>query len=156
MKPVETGFSLLELLLVLALISVLSLTGGRTLYWLQDRWALWQTSQQLTQFLSHLRSEANGRNCHAILQLVQDMQGDYIMTCSTLNKTCYPQSSRQFRPLYNGVVIEQMTEGLGFYGEINAARNGTIWLKNAAGRYKIMLSVWGRIRSYLDVSHATK
>jgi len=56
------GFSLIELMVVLAIIALLLLKGSVQLDAWQQHQHLWQTTQQLSLFLQRLRNDANGRN----------------------------------------------------------------------------------------------
>ncbi|WP_300000390.1 prepilin peptidase-dependent protein [uncultured Cedecea sp.] len=146
MNKMIQGFSLIEMMVVMVMIAILSSGAIYGFQQWQHHQRLWQTAHQLSQFLRHLRSDANGLNRDHILTLWQ--QGDRwcLTTEQYADKPCITTSPRQFIPRFKDVLITEMTPGLGFYGVMNTAKPGHIILSNTAGRRKIILSVWGRIR----------
>jgi len=147
MNKTIQGFSLIEMIVVMMLISILSSGAIYGFQQWQHHQRLWQTTHQLSQFLYHLRSDANEFNRDHILTLWQLHDRWCLTTQQYSDKPCVTASQWQFIPRFQDVSIGEMTPELGFYGVMNTARPGHIILNNAAGQRKIILSVWGRIRT---------
>lgn len=140
------GFSLIEMMVVIVIIAILSSGGLYGFQCWQQHHRLWQTTQQLSQFLHHLRSEASGHNRDHILTYAQHQKRWCLASHQHSGKPCVATSQWQFIPRFKDVSMVEMTHGLGFYGVMNTARPGHIILANSAGKRKIIISVWGRIR----------
>lgn len=147
MNKTIQGFSLIEMMVVMLVIAILSSGAIYGFQQWQHHQRLWQTAHQLSQFLHHLRSDANGFNRDHILTLWQQ-QGSWCLTTERyVGKPCVTPSQWQFIPRFQEVSLSEMTPELGFYGVMNTAKPGHIILNNAAGQRKIIISVWGRIRT---------
>lgn len=151
MNKTIQGFSLIEMMVVMLVIAILSSGVIYGFQQWQHHQRLWQTTHQLSQFLHHLRSDANGFNRDHILTLWQQHDRWCLTTEPYAGKPCMTTSQWQFIPRFKDVSISEMTPGLGFYGVLNTATPGHIILNNAAGQRKIILSVWGRIRTLAHV-----
>lgn len=147
MNKTIQGFSLIEMMVVMMVISILSSGVIYGFQQWQHHQRLWQTTHQLSQFLNYLRSDANEFNRDHILTLWQLHDRWCLTTQQYSGKPCVATSQWQFIPRFQDVSISEMTYELGFYGVMNTAKPGHIILNNAAGQRKIILSVWGRIRT---------
>jgi len=142
------GFSLIEMMIVMLVIAILSSGVIYGFQQWQHHQRLWQTTHQLSQFLHHLRHDANEFNRDHVLTLWQRHDQWCLTTQLYTDKPCVTTSQWQFIPRFKDVSISEITPGLGFYGVMNTAKPGHIILNNAAGQRKIILSVWGRIRTH--------
>lgn len=142
------GFSLIEMMIVMLVIAILSSGVIYGFQQWQHHQRLWQTTHQLSQFLHHLRHDANEFNRDHVLTLWQRHDQWCLTTQLYAGKPCMTTSQWQFIPRFKDVSISEITPGLGFYGVMNTAKPGHIILNNAAGQRKIILSVWGRIRTH--------
>lgn len=145
MKINQRGFSVIELMVVLAIIAALSAGGLHGWRQWQQKMQLWQTAQQVGHFLSRLRNHANWHNQTHLLAL-QQREKSWCLTTQATEENCSANPRLAFTPEFGDIAVEDMTAGLGFYGVRNTAWPGHLILKSQAGRWKVTLSVWGRIR----------
>lgn len=141
------GFSLIEMVVVIMMIAILSAGGLYGFQQWQRHQRLWQTTHQLSQFLHALRSDANWHNRDHVLTLWQQPDRWCLTSQQYAGKPCSAANQWQFIPRFKDVSMVEMTQGLGFYGVMNTAKPGHIILSSAAGQRKIIVSVWGRIRT---------
>lgn len=146
MNRKQQGFSLIEIMVVLAMIATLSSSGLYAWQHWQTQQRLWQTTQQLRQFLTLLRNDANGFNREHRLQLRRSGERWCLASAQARVTDCRAASAWQFTPAWPDVQIVDMTEGLAFFGLRGTAWPGNIRLCNTAGEWQIIVSVWGRIR----------
>lgn len=147
MNKTALGFSLIEMMVVIILMAMLSAGGLYGFQQWQQHQQLWQTTQQLSQFLYHLRNDANQFNRDHVLRLWQQ-QGKWCLTSQQYDgKPCAENHRWQFIPRFKAVSMVEMTQGLGFYGVMSTAKPGHIILSNGIGQQKMIVSVWGRIRT---------
>jgi len=147
MNKKTQGFSLIELMVAIMMIAILSYGAIYGFQQWQQHQRLWQTTHQLSQFLYHLRSDANGVNRDHVLTFWQQHDTWCLTSQLYTDKPCMTTSQWQFIPHFKDISMAEMTHGLGFYGVMNTAKPGHIILSNAAGQRKIIISVWGRIRT---------
>lgn len=145
MKINQRGFSVIELMVVMTIIATLSAGGLHGWQQWQQKVQLWQTAQQLRHFLSRLRNDANWHNQTHLLVLHQ-LGKSWCLTSRAAEENCAANPGLTFTPEFGDIVVEEMTAGLGFYGIRNTTWPGHVILKSKAGRWKVTLSVWGRIR----------
>ncbi|HEY3985315.1 prepilin peptidase-dependent protein [Cedecea sp.] len=145
MKTNQRGFSVIEVMVVMAIVAALSASGLQGWHRWQQRAQLWQTAQQLNHFLLRLRNDANWHNRTHLLTL--NKRGEsWCLASRSAEGGCLANRRLVFMPEFEGISVEEMTSGLGFYGVHNTAWPGHIILRSQAGRWKVTLSVWGRTR----------
>ncbi|EPP1033218.1 prepilin peptidase-dependent protein [Cronobacter turicensis] len=146
MKRKQQGYSLIEVMVVLVIVISMSAAGVYGWQRWQNQQRLWQTAQQTRDFLEQLREDANWRNADHKLRLQRGPEGWYLGTQTNDEQACRKGAKDQFSPPWSEVEIGEMTPGLAFFGLRNTAWPGHIILKSQAGEWRIIISVWGRIR----------
>ncbi|NUW58824.1 prepilin peptidase-dependent protein [Cronobacter muytjensii] len=146
MNRKEQGYSLIEVMVVLVIIISMSAAGVYGWQRWQQQQRLWQTAQQTRDFLEQLREEANWRNVDHKLWLQRGPQGWCLGTQNDKEQTCRKGAKNQFSPTWPEIEISEMTPGLAFFGLRNTAWPGHLILRNSAGEWRLIISVWGRIR----------
>jgi type II secretory pathway pseudopilin PulG len=136
------GYSLAELMVVLACVGVLfsAATPGVT-HW-QKEWSLWGCTRNLEASLQWGRMHAISSNAPILFEIDADNQKYYWKD---------PQSgdpySGTIRQLPRGVRITSYPKrSLRFYQHGNAAPAGTYKLEGETGSYSVVVSPGGRIR----------
>lgn len=145
MKSNQRGFSVTEMMVVIVIVATLSAGGFHGWQQWQQKVQLWQTAQQLGHFLSRLRNDANWYNQTHLLALYPRGKS-WCLTGRVAEENCSGNPDLTFTPQFDDIAVEEMTVGIGFYGIRNTAWPGHLILKSQAGRWKVTLSVWGRIR----------
>lgn len=138
------GFTLPELLIVMVIVSSLSL--GAVTGWVQwqQRQQLDDSARQVQQFLLRMRGEANWFNEQRLLWLRQT--DTWCIGSHEPSPGCEGVNSRWVRAPHHNVVVQSLTDGMGFYGRRNMAKAGRIVMTNAAGQRHIIVSSRGRVR----------
>ncbi|CNC62225.1 prepilin peptidase dependent protein A [Yersinia frederiksenii] len=142
----QNGMTLIELLLVIALVGSMVTWGAQRWHHYQQRERLADSARQLLAFLTHLQAEANRSNYTALLWVQPDGQGCLssgdkpVMSCSSL-------AGPIFTPPYPDVSISiSLKKEIGFFGVRNTAQAGNIILSSPAGRIRLVISSRGRMR----------
>lgn len=144
-KETDNGFTLPELLLVLAILGILSLGAIHGWQRWQQRQQLRDTAQQLQGFLQRLRAEANWQNQDRALWL---MPGERWCLGSGVKPAAGCETGRrlQFVAPYPGVQMLSMRGEPGFYGRRNMAKAGSLAFGNGSGTLRLIVSARARIR----------
>ncbi|CNL07378.1 prepilin peptidase-dependent protein [Yersinia aleksiciae] len=142
----QKGISLIEILLVIALVGVMATWGAQSWHHYRQSERLADSARQLLTFLTHLQVQTNRSNDTTLLWVEQYGQGCLgsgdkpVAPCSTLTGSV-------FIPPYPDVVITMsLQKSIGFYGVRNTAQAGSILLNNPAGHIRLIISSRGRMR----------
>lgn len=143
MNRKSTGFTLAELLVVIAVILLLSGTAAHGWHRWQQHQRLWHSAQLLRAWLQLVRDDAGAFNRERRLRVLR--QGESWCLVSAVQLEC--DSGRfSFAVPWHDVKLASMTGEPGFFGLRNTAWPGHLTLENGAGRWQVVISVWGRIR----------
>lgn len=146
----SAAFSLLELLIVIAISSILATIGIASWQDLQDRNELSGVTFGILQFLNEVKMEANHHNDNQSIYFVKLNNQEW---CLVANKESLPQDDcnayHRFISTYKNIQLSGLKNDspLIFYGRNNTAKAGTIRLNNRIGETQIIISVPGRVRS---------
>lgn len=142
----EQGYSLIEMMLVITIVAIVS--AGSLYGWQrwQEQQRLWQTAGQLRNFLEQLREDANWHNRDHKLWLKREGQTWCIGSEAAEERSCRAGIKGLFFPRWAEVEVVEVTPELAFYGLRNTAWPGHILLRSSAGEWRVIISVWGRIR----------
>ena len=147
---VYAGFSLPELLIALTIVALLSVGGiqGWTAY--QQAVRLEQQAQLVMLFLQRVQANAYWYNDTRAVSVIQT--GDrWCLREGEASLTCNEGSGGRLLPSAHDVHIAAMTRPIiTFHGLRNTAQAGHLVLENGAGRLRIVISIWGRIRLCSD------
>ncbi|CNF06125.1 MULTISPECIES: prepilin peptidase-dependent protein [Yersinia] len=142
----QKGISLIEVLLVIALVGVMATWGAQSWHQYRQRERLADSARQLLAFLTHLQVQANRSNDTALLWIQQHGQG-CLGSGDKPTAPCSVLTGRVFIPPYPDVAITMsLQKSIGFYGVRNTAQAGSILLNNPAGRIRLIISSRGRMR----------
>jgi len=142
----EEGMSLIEMMVVVALVAMCTLWGIHSWRNYQQALKLEQSAQQLRLYLFGVQAEANNYNRSAVLWGIAGTDG--CVGTGTPPSGCHNAVGKIFATHGSGVELLAVSEkNMGFYGLRNAALAGHITLKNSAGSLRIVLSVRGRLRT---------
>lgn len=146
MKTKQYGYSLVEILVVMAIVMITA--GGGIHGWRhwQSQSRLQQTAQALNDYLQQVRHGANGYNQTREIRHVEAL-GRWCLNSGPLPlASCAAGRADLFLPPWPDVALASITEGLAFYGLRNTAWPGHIGLANRAGEVRLIVSTQGRIR----------
>lgn len=146
MNRKQQGFSLVEMMVAMAIVLILS-AGGFTAW---QRWQaqqrLIQTVHQLRSYLTLLRNDANWHNRERQVRVKRDGERWCLTSDAAGSQGCGSGGTTDFMPQWREIRLVEITEGLAFFGLRNSAWPGHIRICNAAGEWRVLTSVWGRIR----------
>ncbi|WP_255466772.1 MULTISPECIES: prepilin peptidase-dependent protein [unclassified Rahnella] len=141
----EQGMSLIEMMVVVALIAMCTLWGIHSWRSYQQALKLEQSAQQLRLYLYGVQAEANNYNRSAVLWGISGANG--CVGTGIRPSDCRNAAGKIFALHEAGIELADVPEkNMGFYGLRNAALAGHITLRNPAGSVRIVLSVRGRLR----------
>ncbi|NKI73169.1 prepilin peptidase-dependent protein [Dickeya sp. CFBP 2040] len=142
----QQGFSLLELIVVIAIVALL--TGGGFYNWLAYRQALMleQHARHLLAFMGRIQAGVYWRNQTESLWLTSS-GGNWCIGSGPEPASCPPENAFVFtRASQDVALVETTSEQVVFYGLRNAAQAGHLTLSNSAGRVRLVISARGRLR----------
>lgn len=141
----EQGMTLIEMMLVLALVAMMSFWSLDSWHGYRQRMQLVGQAQRLRLYLTLLQAQAWRYNQTYPLWVIAGPAG-----CVGSGKRptdCSHSKPETFRLNYPGLFITDYSKHpMGFYGRRNMARAGHITLGNAAGRVRLVISSRGRLR----------
>ncbi|CAK9884335.1 MAG: hypothetical protein XXXJIFNMEKO3_00717 [Candidatus Erwinia impunctatus] len=137
------GFTLAELMVVMMILAIM---GGVSLH-SRQRWQqhqqLLQNARQIQHFLIRLRLDAHWYNRARVI----DWKPDKPHCLKVVGGAdCRSPGRDSVLVKTSQVMIESITEGMGFYGRENVARPGRIVIRNPSGSVHIIVSTRGRVR----------
>ncbi|KAA1275983.1 MULTISPECIES: prepilin peptidase-dependent protein [Citrobacter] len=142
----QQGYTLLETLIAMLIVVALGASGLYGWQRWQQQQRLWQTASQVRDYLLQLREDANWRNRDHVINVLREGGTWCLASSATSQTSCQPVSPLIFTPLWADVEMVEITPSLAFFGLRNTAWAGHIYLKNAAGEWRVVVSGWGRIR----------
>lgn len=140
----EQGYTLIETIIVIAMIAILSAAGLYGWRSWQQQQRLWQTAIQVREFLVLLRDDANWHNRDHPVSVMRDADGWCLLSSGM--QSCAGGDPWTLRPAWPEVRLTDITPGLKFFGLRNTAWAGHLHLQSPAGSWIVVLSNWGRIR----------
>jgi Tfp pilus assembly protein FimT len=135
----------MELLLVLGLMGIIASGAAPGIHRINQEWALWGSVRLVESSLLWARTHAIAVNDSLTFVIDQEGRRFYWLTPDGM---CYENSMRY---LPAGVrIIQSPRKPLRFYQHGNAAPAGTFVIEGPAGRYRVVVSIMGRIRVLRD------
>lgn len=142
----EQGYTLIEMLVALSLMIVLSAGGVYGWQSWQRQQRLWQTANQVRDYLVMLRNDANWHSRDRLPRQENSGAGWCLSATSPEQTGCEGRNLFVLRPLWPEVALTEITPALGFYGLRSTAWPGHIILKSGADSWTLVISNWGRVR----------
>ncbi|WP_409309704.1 prepilin peptidase-dependent protein [Pectobacterium sp. B1J-3] len=146
----QQGFTLLEIIIVLAIVALL--TGGGIHTWVdyQQALRLEQNAQQLLDFFNRVQANAYWHNQTRSARLIQ--QGERWCMVSDVERQkgdemCREENNRQYvRMTKDASVAKATSNSFAFYGLRSTAQAGHMTLMSPAGKIRLVISARGRMR----------
>lgn len=136
------GYSLAELVIVLACAAVLLTAGAPNVIHLQKEWALWGDARMMEASLQWGRMHAISSNMPVLFEVDSSRRTFYWV--DTQSGDPFDNSVRH---LSGGVcIVACPRRSLRFYQHGNAAPAGTYTIQGPTGSYSVVVSPGGRIR----------
>lgn len=139
----QHGVTLIELLIVISVVAILSVSGIHSWQNYQQELKLEVSSQQMLAFLTHLQSEANQYNREISLWVRR--YPNWCIGRKGLAEECNTRVTGIFTPPYADILLSDFNN-IKFYGLRNTAMPGHLTLVNSSGRIRVALSGRGRLR----------
>ncbi len=136
----------MELIMVMAIVLALCGAGLHGWQQWQQHQRLVQSSRLLLAWLQQQRDEANAFNRDSTITLVRDGSRWCLSGNVPPSNACREGERGVWQPQWPDISLTEITTGLTFFGLRNTARPGRITLENPSGRWRAVISVWGRIR----------
>lgn len=148
---VDAGFTLSELLIALTLIALLSAGGIQGWAAYQQAVRLEQQTQLVMLFLQRAQANAYWYNDTRTVRVIQAGEAWCLREGTENWLSCHGGTGGRLLPSAHDVRIAAMAHPtVTFYGLRNTAQAGHLVLENGAGRLRIVISIWGRIRLCSD------
>lgn len=147
----SAGFSLIELLTTVTLLAIVAAGGvqGWTTY--RQALRLEQETRQVMAYLQRVQAGAYWHNETRQVNLIWEKEHWCLRDGDNVALSCQQASGSRFVPRARDVqLISATSPTMAFYGVRNAAQTGHLVLGNGAGRMRVVISVWGRIRLCSD------
>ncbi|EEQ11366.1 prepilin peptidase-dependent protein [Yersinia mollaretii] len=142
----QKGISLIEVLLVIALVGVMATWGAQSWHHYRQREKLADSARQLLAYLTHLQVQVNRNNDTALLWIQKNRLG-CLGSGNNPATPCSALAGNVFILPYPDVTIAiSLQKDVGFYGVRNTAQAGSILLNSPAGRIRLIISSRGRMR----------
>lgn len=149
--PTSAGFTLLELLIAITLLAALAAGGLHSWTGYRQALRLEQEALQVVAYLQRVQASANWRNDIVQVNLIQEGTTWCLRDGKQATLPCQQPEGGSFIPKAHDVQLAATTSRtLAFYGVRNAAQTGHLVLENGAGRLRVVISVWGRMRLCSD------
>ena len=141
-NSLSRGYSLVELVIVMACAAILLSAAVPNLYHLQQEWTLWGSAHLLVTSLQWGRMHAISANTSVTFRV--DQNGRRFYWEDPVSGSMYKNTIRH---LSNKVQITNSPRhALSFYQHGNAVPAGTFILKGKTGLYRVVVNPGGRIR----------
>ncbi len=140
------GTSLLELVVTIACGGILVAIAVPNLDRMKQEWTLWGAVHLVESSLYWGRMHAVSANTSLALEIDADGRGYHWVETTT---GAVFEQSRRFLP-GNVRIVSAPQKPLRFYPKANAAPAGTYVIRGAAGQYRVVVSIAGRIRIQRD------
>jgi len=144
----SSGFSLLELLIVIIITAILALVGTSSWRDLQARSELSSITHGMIQFLVEVKTDADFYNYNQSIYILKQSEHEWCLVANEKSKpvSCQMKFSFIIKNKFIDLIGLTTDPALIFYGRRSAAKAATIRLKNRIGESRIIISVPGRIR----------
>jgi hypothetical protein len=138
----EIGTTVVEIMIVVLCGAIVLAAAAPGLHIIQREWALWGGAHMVESSLFWGRMHAISTNCPLLFEIDPDGRGFHWEDGETGERLDY-----SVWVLPGGVRIGSAPRRpLRFYPKGNAAPAGTYVVEGAAGRYKVVVAITGRIR----------
>lgn len=138
----QQGYSLIEMMLIMALLAVLTLSGGFVWQHYRQQARLLQAGQQIAAYLSRLQLHTTRGNHYCRISVTTGFDGNLTSDC-----TSYPGVPLRFASPLPDIRLEIAAPGyIGLRGLHHTATPTHLALSNPAGEIKIIISGHGRMR----------
>ncbi|WP_281350982.1 prepilin-type N-terminal cleavage/methylation domain-containing protein [Budvicia diplopodorum] len=148
-RNTQSGMTLIEMMLVVAIMAILT-TGGMTSWQsYQQRIFLEQASSGALAFMSQVQFAADWRNRSYRIRIGRRENVACISAGQLADSSdCHSELGLAFTLPDPGLSLDmsQSDIGLGFYGLRNSAGTGHLTVVNRAGRVRLIVSAKGRLR----------
>ncbi len=140
----QQGYTLIETMIVTIIVVMLSAAGLYGWRSWQQQQRLWQSANQVREYLVLLRDDANWHNRDRALAIHRVGKTECLVSRDVTG--CPSGDPWTLRLPWPEVTVAEMTPGLAFFGLRNTAWAGHVRLQSPAGNWLIVVSGWGRIR----------
>lgn len=143
-KTTMSGFTLLEMMIVIVLVAILSVGSWQGWQRWQQLQQLDDTARQVQRLLMRMRNDAWWHNTDRPVWLAT---GDpWCLGSRPVGNICDSAGHLRMLAPWPDVSVRALTAEMGFYGRKNTARPGSIVIASSAGTRRIVVSSRGRVR----------